>query len=942
MNINDSGNAQGVTIPSTGTYSSFIVSVDWSEIGGNPYSTEAGLIVSTASGDTTFGTPTTGAANSNAATTITFEGDFAGPYDPSVDGMLDITMSQSWGGSSANWSNIVVTLNPSPDCIEPTGLTVSNVTDTSAQLDWDDMSGVSQFDFEYIIQPAGTGLPTGNGTAIDDITVIENTLSPNTDYEVYVRSDCGGGSYSDWAGPVNFTTLCSPYSIPSLEDFTTFLPGCWDRATGGDIVAGPSNYGFSAWFEDGWLNNGFTGAMKMNIYWTNNNDWVISPLYTISATGYELKFDVALTQWNGTTAPTTPWDTGDYVQLLVSNGNSNWTVLHTYDNTNAPVATGQADIFNLDAYVGQNIRFAFRTVTASTDGADDTDFFVDNFEIRLTPTTPPVCATNVVGTPDASCGNFNNSITWDAVSGADGYYLTLGTTSGGSDVLNNQDMGSATSYDFVGEIGTTYYFTVVPYNGNGPATGCTEVSFSTSTNGCYCDSVPTSLDNNGITNVQIVATNFPNTPVTYTDNSATPVDMSQGINNNVQISFGTGYTYNTYILIDFNDDYNFDTTTELVYSGESLQPNPTTLDASFVMPVTAPLGQHRMRIVSADFMSTVDPCYSGAYGVTIDYTVNIVAASCTPPTVDSSTIAADCANSEYSIDVVVSNLGTATTPSITDGTNSWPFTATGTITVGPFVDASSVTLTLVHGSDPTCDLNLGTFNYTCPAINDNLCDAIALTMNATSSGTDYNNVGATEEANEPSGSCFNSGINGSVWFSFIAPTSGEVIITTDIAGASLIDTEIAVYDATGVNCSDLSTLGASLGCDQDGGTTINYNSILNQPGLTPGNMYYIQVDMWGGTPNGTFGLEVSEVLSNETFNTDSFVAYPNPVKDVLNLEYSSNMTSVRVVNMLGQEVLTKSINATISQLDMSHLNAGTYLVNVTIDNTVKTIKVVKQ
>ena len=36
--------------------------------------------------------------------------------------------------------------------------------------------------------------------------------------------------------------------------------------------------------------------------------------------------------------------------------------------------------------------------------------------------------------------------------------------------------------------------------------------------------------------------------------------MAQGVNNNVQITFATGYTYNTYVMIDFNDDFDFNET----------------------------------------------------------------------------------------------------------------------------------------------------------------------------------------------------------------------------------------------------------------------------------------------------------------------------------------------------------------------------------------------
>ena len=846
-----------------------------------------------------------------------------------------------------------ISFDEAPSCLPVTGLAVSNVTSSSVQLDWNDMSGVGQFDFEYAIQVQGTGTPTGAGVAVADITVVDTNditatpLAPNSPYEVYIRADCGGGLYSDWVGPVNFTTECATYTAPYLELFDTFLPACWQAADNGDIVAGPATFGASGWFEDGFGNVGFTGAINYNIWLAQANDWVISPTINIPASGYELKFDAAATQYGDTNAPTTAWEADDFVEVLVSTtGYTNWTVLYTYNNTNVPAPTGTTNIIDLDAFAGQDVRFAYRAVEGATDGGADLQFFVDNFEVRLTPSLPPSCASNVVATPDAACGNFANSITWDATVGADGYYLTIGTSTGASDVLNNADLGNVLNYSFVGTIGTTYYYTLLPYNGVGPATSCTEMSFVTNSNGCYCVSAPTSVDGTGITNVQIVATDFPNTVATapvYNDHTATVVDMSQGISNNVQIAFNTSFfDYNTVIWIDFNDDFNF-APSEIVYTGLSSATSPNTLNASFVMPGTASLGQHRMRIVATDGLQTPsNPCYSASYGETADFTINIVAASCAPAAIASSTVTPDCANAQFSVAIDVTALGSGT-PSITDGTTTWPIAAVGVVNVGPFADGSSVSLTVLHGSDATCNLPLGSFTYTCPAVNDDLCNALPITVNATSTGTQYNNVGATGQTSEPSAACFSQGINGSVWFSFVAPASGEVIITTDIAGATATDTEIAVYAATGVTCSDMTTLGAALGCDQDSGTTINYNSVLNLPGLTAGNTYYIQVDDYGfGTSQGSFGLQVTEVLSSDNFDANNFVAYPNPVKDIFNISYSSEISSVRIINLLGQEVISTEVNATSTQIDMSQLSSGAYIVNVTVGDTIKTIKVVKQ
>ena len=71
-------------------------------------------------------------------------------------------------------------------------------------------------------------------------------------------------------------------------------------------------------------------------------------------------------------------------------------------------------------------------------------------------------------------------------------------------------------------------------------------------------------------------------------------------------------------------------------------------------------------------------------------------------------------------------------------------------------------------------------------------------------------------------------------------------------------------------------------------------------------------------------------------------AYPNPVKDVLNITSFQAMDKVSVFNLLGQEVLKKSLHANEGTLDFSELPSGTYLVKVTADNEVKTLKVIKQ
>ena len=73
----------------------------------------------------------------------------------------------------------------------------------------------------------------------------------------------------------------------------------------------------------------------------------------------------------------------------------------------------------------------------------------------------------------------NTTLVWNSVTNADGYRITIGTSSGGTDIENNTDVGTATSYTTIFSVGTTYYVTVIAYNAQGNATSCTETTFTT-------------------------------------------------------------------------------------------------------------------------------------------------------------------------------------------------------------------------------------------------------------------------------------------------------------------------------------------------------------------------------------------------------------------------------------------------------------------------------
>lgn len=797
---------------------------------------------------------------------------------------------------------------------------------------------VSNTTLVWLANPDATGYNITVGTSAGASDVLNNFNAGNV-LTYQLSNLVGGTTYYVTITPYNSfgtATGCTESNFTTcdeLGDFsenfdgltaTNLIPDCWSRVL---------SDGVSTYASVGTSGTNFSAPYSISLYNSSSpstsNIMLVTPyINNLSAGTNRLRFMARNSS-----------DTQDIIVGTMSNpaDASTFTPLQTVDIN----GTFAQYIVDFTGYAGTNKYIALKRLSTST----YTYVYIDNVIWEAVPASAPTCAANIVATPDSACGNFANSITWDATSGADGYYISVGTTTGGTDIANNIDLGNVTTYSFSGNFATTYFYTVSPYNAIGTASGCTEASFTTNANGCYCVSGPSSVDGTGITNVLLVSTNFPNSVSTapvYNDHTATVVDMSRGINNNVQITFdvpswGTNsYDYNTVIWIDANDNFTFEAS-EIVYTGLSATTaSPTLLNASFVLPGSISLGQHRMRIVATDAEQVpANPCYGGTYGETADFTINVVAPSCAPPAATTS-IVNDCANSQYFVNVNVTDLGNGS-PVITDGTSTWPVSAVGAQNVGPFAFGAPVNLTILHGTDSLCNLTLGTFNYAgCPPVNDECSNATVLTPGAVF-GTNPlvgTNVFATASSGAPAPGCA-SYSGGDVWYQVTVPASGSITVETNNNSSNITDTGMAVYSGT---CGSLTLVE----CDDDDSGDGNF-SLISLSGRTPGEVLLVRVWEYGGGTEDTFQVSAYDAsLSAGSFNNSNFLIYPNPVKDMLNISYSSEISYVRVVNMLGQEVISRDINATSTQLDMSHLSAGAYIVTVSSGDVLKTLKVVKQ
>ncbi len=125
-----------------------------------------------------------------------------------------------------------------PDCPRPINLAVTELNADNATITWE--ASAAQYVLAYDLSgfnPDTTDVTlAGTHILVSDTFYTFTNLMPNTEYEVYVRSICGGDT-SVWSAPLAFRTECTPVvSLPVTYDFEDYatgtsvpFPNCWQR-----------------------------------------------------------------------------------------------------------------------------------------------------------------------------------------------------------------------------------------------------------------------------------------------------------------------------------------------------------------------------------------------------------------------------------------------------------------------------------------------------------------------------------------------------------------------------------------------------------------------------------------------------------------------------------------------------------------------------------------
>ena len=271
-----------------------------------------------------------------------------------------------------------ITVEEIPACSDPTGLTATDITNNSANIGW---SGAAIVDIDY-----GTpGHLAGTGTVINSVNSVSYTLdslTASTSYDVYIRHNCSSVSFSNWAGPLSFTTACNIAIAPWIEGLESgvFPPTCW---TVGSNIWGTSGSGISGY------GNGSYCALADFYGVSSGSDNLVSFGYDASGlTNPQLKFDWAYSTYTGEV---------DEMDIYYStNSGSNWTlllampggtngILNPYHLVNSGIfvpTTGQWSTQSLALPAGSNM------VKFAAISAYGNELYLDNIKVQEIPSIP--------------------------------------------------------------------------------------------------------------------------------------------------------------------------------------------------------------------------------------------------------------------------------------------------------------------------------------------------------------------------------------------------------------------------------------------------------------------------------------------------------------------------------------------------------------------------
>lgn len=175
------------------------------------------------------------------------------------------------------------------------------------------------------------------------------------------------------------------------------------------------------------------------------------------------------------------------------------------------------------------------------------------------------------------------------------------------------------------------------------------------------------------------------------------------------------------------------------------------------------------------------------------------------------------------------------------------------------------------------------------------------------------------------------------------PNAGQCAVT-----ATVTITVNETPSPTGTATQDFTT-GQTLAAFAVSGTGIKWydapsggNELPLTTLIVSGVTYYASQTVSGCEGTSRLPITAGIDLGTDTFKISDLKYYPNPANEYLNVSYSSNIDTITIYTLLGQQVLLSNPKSTVAKIDTAALHSGTYLLKISAGTATKTVKFVKK
>ena len=352
--------------------------------------------------DTVTLTSTTVGTHHVDFTNYTGTGSYIAIMIPKPDGV-------TYTSASPNYIDDVM-LDVAPACTYPTNLQVSNVTTTSAEVNW--TAGSTETEWEMVLVQGNA--PMSSGTLYNVYTNTETLtgLTSGTQYTIYLRAVCPQGGHSEYVS-TSFTTQCEDLqTLPFTCNFDNVtgstsgtvanLPVCWTNHSGtySSYVGYPIVYNSSSYANSGTNSLRFyTGTTTTYDY---GNQYAVLPPIDVNynpINTLQMTLDV---RKNSTSYANFTLIVGVMTDPLSVN---TFVPVDTIVQTETAYHTYTVYFSN---YTGTGKNIAIYAPTHAMNGVTYNTGYVDNIVVEPIPACPPVMNFNVSNVAGSSA-----LLTWE-------------------------------------------------------------------------------------------------------------------------------------------------------------------------------------------------------------------------------------------------------------------------------------------------------------------------------------------------------------------------------------------------------------------------------------------------------------------------------------------------------------------------------------------------